>query len=202
FAILSAVVSTYRPYLMKDAIDLYIINKDIEGLLYFIMLIGAVLLVEVFLSFFVIFLANKIAQRVIRYLRVRLFNHIIKFRLAYFDRTPNGVLVTRSVSDIETIAEIFNNAILTLMVDTLRIIFIISIMYYMNLLVASAVVIILPLVIIITNLFQEALKKVYQGERNVIARINTYVQVRLSGMAIVQLFNRQEREFEGFISIN
>lgn len=202
FAILSAVVSTYRPYLMKDAIDLYILNKDVSGLLYFILLIGAVLMVEVLLSFAVIFLANKIAQRVIRYLRVRLFDHIIKFKLSYFDRTPNGVLVTRSVSDIETIAEIFNNGILTLMVDTLRVIFIISIMYYMNWMVASIVIIILPLMIIITNLFQKALKKVYQAERTVTAKLNTYVQERLSGMTIVQLFNRQEKEFEGFKSIN
>lgn len=202
FAILSAVVSTYRPYLMKDAIDVYILNRDVSGLLYFIFLIGGVLMIEVFLSFFVIFLANKMAQRVIRYLRVRLFNHIIKFRLAYFDKTPNGVLVTRSVSDIETIAEIFNNGILTLMVDTLRIIFIISIMYYMNWMVASIVIIILPMMIIITNLFQKALKKVYQAERNVTAKLNTYVQERLSGMSIVQLFNRQDREFEGFKSIN
>src|SRR5690606_10269013 len=102
----------------------------------------------------------------------------------------------------ETIAEIFNNGILTLMVDTLRIIFIISIMYYMNWMVASIVIVILPLMIIITNLFQKALKKVYQAERNVTARMNTYVQERLSGMSIVQLFNRQEREFEGFKSIN
>ncbi len=202
FAILSAVVSTYRPYLMKDAIDQYILNKDVPGLLYFILLIGAVLMVEVLLSFAVIFIANKIAQRVIRYLRVRLFDHIIKFKLSYFDRTPNGVLVTRSVSDIETIAEIFNNGILTLMVDTLRVIFIISIMYYMNWMVASIVIIILPLMIIITNLFQKALKKVYQAERTVTAKLNTYVQERLSGMTIVQLFNRQEKEFEGFKSIN
>ena len=202
FAILSAVVSTYRPYLMKDAIDQYILNHDVRGLFYFILLIGGVLIVEVLLSFSVIYLANKIAQRVIRFLRVRLFDHIIKFKLAYFDRTPNGVLVTRSVSDIETIAEIFNNGILTLMVDSLRIIFIISIMYYMNWMVASVVIIILPMMIIITNLFQKALKKVYQAERTVTAKLNTYVQERLSGMTIVQLFNREKREFEGFKSIN
>jgi len=201
-AILSAVVSTYRPYLMKDAIDKYILNSDTQGLINFLLIIAGVLIVEVALNFFVIFLANKIAQKVIRFLRVKLFDHIIKFKLAYFDRTPNGVLVTRSVSDIETIAEIFNNGILTLMVDALRMIFIISIMYYMNWLVASIVIIILPLMIVITNLFQKALKTVYQAERTVTAKLNTFVQERLTGITIVQLFNRQKKEFENFKVIN
>jgi ABC-type multidrug transport system fused ATPase/permease subunit len=201
-AILSAVVSTYRPYLMKDAIDGYILTKDMQGLWVFILIICGVLILEVFLSFSLIYLANMIAQKVVRFLRVRLFNHIIQFRLSYFDRTPNGILVTRSVSDIETIAEIFNNGILTLMVDTLRIVFIISVMYYMNWMVASIVIIILPLMIIITNQFQKVLKKVYQAERNVTAKLNSFVQERLTGMTIVQLFNRQEKEYAGFQSIN
>lgn len=201
-AILSAVVSTYRPYLMKEAIDGYILTKDMQGLWVFILIICGVLIVEVFLSFSLIYLANMIAQKVVRFLRVRLFNHIIQFRLSYFDRTPNGILVTRSVSDIETIAEIFNNGILTLMVDTLRIVFIISVMYYMNWMVASIVIVILPLMIIITNQFQKVLKKVYQAERNVTAKLNSFVQERLTGMTIVQLFNRQEKEYAGFQSIN
>ncbi|SMC76927.1 ABC transporter ATP-binding protein [Moheibacter sediminis] len=201
-AILSAIVSTYRPYLMKDAIDQYILLKDLPGLFQFIFIIVAVLIFEVILQFFVIFLANKIAQRVIKYLRVRLFNHIIRFKLGYFDRTPNGVLVTRSVSDIETIAEIFNNGILTLMVDALRIIFMISIMYYMNWSLATIVILILPLMVVITNLFQKALKKVYQAERTLTAKLNTFVQERLTGINIVQLFNRQAAEFENFKVIN
>jgi ATP-binding cassette subfamily B multidrug efflux pump len=201
-AIVSAIISTYRPYMMKDAIDQYILNKDVPGLMFFILLICGVLFLEVLFNFLVIFLANKIAQKVIKYLRVRLFNHIIKFRLAYFDRTPNGVLVTRSVSDIETIAEIFNNGILTLMVDALRMIIIISVMYYMNWMVASIVIVILPMMVVITNLFQKALKSVYQAERTVTAQLNTFVQERLSGMTIVQLFNRQKKEFEKFKLIN
>lgn len=202
FAILSAVVSTMRPYLVGQAVDKYISLKDLPGLFQFIFLIIAVIIFEVVLQFLVIFLANKIAQRVIRYLRVKLFNHIIKFKLAYFDRTPNGVLVTRSVSDIETIAEIFNNGVITLIVDGLRIIFIISMMYYMNWTLASIVIFILPLMIVVTNQFQKALKKVYQAERTITAQLNTFVQERLSGMTIVQLFNRQQSEFEKFKVLN
>lgn len=201
-AIISAFISTFRPYLMKDAIDLYILNKDLNGLFNFILIICGVLILEVFLNFSLIYLANKIAQKVIRYLRVKLFNHIIKFRLSYFDRTPNGIIVTRSVSDIETIAEIFNNGILTLMVDVLRIILIISMMYYMNWMVASIIIIILPLMIIITNQFQKVLKRVYQAERNLTAKLNSFVQERLTGMTIVQLFNREQKEYEKFRVIN
>lgn len=201
-ALLSAAVSTWRPYLMKDAIDKYILTKDVNGLILFILIICGVLVLEVTLSFFLIFLSNKIAQKVIKYLRVKLFNHLIKFKLSYFDRTPNGVLVTRSVSDIETIAEIFNNGILTLMVNGLQIIFIISVMYYMNWMVASIIIVILPMMFVITRLFQRVLKKVYQAERNLTAKLNAYVQERLTGMHIVQLFNRQQKEYNNFRKIN
>lgn len=201
-AILSAAVSTWRPYLIKEAIDGYILNHDLPGLFLFIIFICFILLLEVLLSFLLIFLSNKMAQKVIRFLRVKLFNHIINFKLSYFDRTPNGILVTRSVSDIETIAEIFNNGILTLMVNTLQIILIISVMYYMNWMVASIIIVILPLMVVITKLFQRVLKKVYQAERNLTAKLNSFVQERLTGMTIVQLFNRQKKEFESFKLIN
>src|SRR5690625_655766 len=193
-AIVGAFVSTFRPYLMKDAIDLYILNKDLNRLFNFILIICGVLILEVFLNFSLIYLANKIAQKVIRYLRVKLFNHIIKFRLSYFDRTPNGIIVTRSVSDIETIAEIFNNGILTLMVDMLRIILIISMMYYMNWMFAS--------MIIFTNHFQKVLNRFYQTERYLTAKLNSFVHYRLTGMTIVQLFNREQKEYEIFRVIN
>ncbi|MFA7616536.1 MAG: ABC transporter ATP-binding protein [Moheibacter sp.] len=201
-AILSAAVSTWRPYLMKEAIDGYILNRDLPGLFLYILFICGILFLEVVLSFFLIYLSNKIAQKVIRFLRVKLFNHIINFKLGYFDRTPNGILVTRSVSDIETIAEIFNNGVLTLMVNGLQIILIISVMYYMNWMVASIIIVILPMMIIITRLFQRVLKKVYQAERNLTAKLNAFVQERLTGMTIVQLFNRQQKEYESFKLIN
>lgn len=202
FAILSAIVSTIRPRLIGVAIDDYISLKDLPGLAQFIVVILLVIVFEVVLQFLVIFLANKIAQRVIRYLRVKLFNHIIRFKLSYFDRTPNGVLVTRSVSDIETIAEIFNNGVITLIVDGLRIIFIISVMYYMNWTLASIVIFILPLMIIITNQFQKALKSVYQAERTITAKLNSFVQERLSGITVVQLFNQQKSELQKFKLLN
>ncbi|MFV0305654.1 MAG: ABC transporter ATP-binding protein [Moheibacter sp.] len=208
-AILSAIVSSVRPYLIGTAIDTFFVLDEyrnpipnLEGLSIFLIFLGGILLLEILFNFSLIYLSNKIAQKVIRYLRVRLFNHIIKFKLSYFDRTPNGVLVTRSVSDIETIAEIFNNGILTLMVDMLRMIIIIGIMFYMNWVIASIVILILPLMIVITNLFQKALKNVYQAERTVTAKLNTFVQERLTGMSIVQLFNREEKELENFKDIN
>jgi len=201
-AILSAAVSTWRPYLMKEAIDGYILNRDLPGLFLYILFICGVLFLEVILSFFLIYLSNMIAQKVIRFLRVKLFNHITNFKLGYFDRTPNGILVTRSVSDIETIAEIFNNGVLTLMVNGLQIILIVSVMYYMNWMVASIIIVILPMMMIITRLFQRVLKKVYQAERNLTAKLNAFVQERLTGMTIVQLFNRQQKEYESFKLIN
>ena len=201
-AFLSSAVSIYRPYLTGDAIDEYIINHDSPGLQKQLILIGITLILEGILSFFLIYLANVVAQRVIRFLRVKLYNHLLTFKLGYFDKTPNGVLVTRSVSDIETIAEVFNDGILVILGDFLRIIFIVGMMYYMNWTLATVVILILPLMMVITRLFQKALKNVYQAERTYTANLNSFVQERLTGMNIIQLFNREKREYKKFVSIN
>ena len=175
-AVFSACFAVYRPYLTGNIIDDYIQTKDLPGLKYQIITLALVLIFEGILSFFMVYLANVVAQRVIRLLRVRLYNHLIKFKLGYFDKTPNGVLVTRSVSDIETIAEVFNDGILVMLGDVLKIVFIVFVMYWMNWVLATVVIIILPLMMIITRLFQKALKNVYQEERTIVAKLNTFVQ--------------------------
>ena len=201
-AIFSACFSVYRPYLTGDVIDNYILSKDLPGLKKEIIKLIVILIFESILAFFTVYLANVVAQRVIKALRVRLYNHLIRFKLAYFDRTPNGVLVTRSVSDVETIAEVFNDGILVLLGDALKIIFIVAMMYYMNWVLATIVIVILPLMMIITRYFQKALKNVYQDERTLVAKLNTFVQERLTGMNIIQVFNRQQAEYNKFVSIN
>ena len=201
-AVFSAIFSVYRPYLTGDVIDNYILNKDLPGLKIEIIKLILILIFEGILAFFTVYLANVVAQRVIRELRVRLYNHLIKFKLGYFDRTPNGVLVTRSVSDVETIAEVFNDGILVLLGDALKIIFIVGMMYYMNWVLATIVIVILPLMMIITRFFQKALKDVYQEERTLVAKLNTFVQERLTGMNIIQVFNRQQAEYNKFVAIN
>ena len=201
-AVFSACFSVYRPYLTGNIIDDYIQTKDLPGLQMQIVKLSLVLVFEGILSFFMVYLANVVAQRVIRLLRVRLYNHLIKFKLGYFDKTPNGVLVTRSVSDIETIAEVFNDGILVMLGDVLNIVFIVFVMYWMNWVLATVVIVILPLMMIITRLFQKALKNVYQEERTIVAKLNTFVQERLTGMNIIQVFNRQQAEYNKFVSIN
>ena len=201
-AVFSACFSVYRPYLTGDVIDNYILNKDLPGLKSEIIKLIVILVFEGILAFFTVYLANVVAQRVIRELRVRLYNHLIRFKLGYFDKTPNGVLVTRSVSDVETIAEVFNDGILVLLGDALKIIFIVTMMYYMNWVLATIVIIILPIMMLITRFFQKALKDVYQDERTLVAKLNTFVQERLTGMNIIQVFNRQDAEYKKFVSIN
>ncbi len=201
-AVFSACFSVYRPYLTGDIIDNYIQTKDLVGLKYQILKLALILVFEGVLSFFMVYMANVVAQQVICYLRVQLYNHLIRFKLGYFDKTPNGVLVTRSVSDIETIAEVFNDGILVLLGDALKIIFIVIVMYYMNWVLATIVIVILPLMMIITRLFQKALKNVYQEERTLVAQLNTFIQERLTGMNIIQVFNRQKAEYTKFVGIN
>ncbi|WP_313375558.1 ABC transporter ATP-binding protein [Chishuiella sp.] len=201
-AIFSACFSVYRPYLTGNIIDDYIQTKDLPGLKIQIIKLALILVFEGILSFFMVYLANVVAQRVIRLLRVRLYDHLIKFKLGYFDKTPNGVLVTRSVSDIETIAEVFNDGILVMLGDVLKIVFIVFVMYWMNWVLATVVIVILPLMMIITRFFQKALKNVYQEERTLVAKVNTFVQERLTGMNIIQVFNRQQAEYNKFVTIN
>lgn len=197
-----AFIGSYRPKFIKQAIDVDYKNKDYEGLVETLSWLGGLLLIEIILQFLFIYSANLLAEYVIKNLRTRLFKKIMGFKLSYFDTTPNGVIVTRSVSDLSTIAQIFNEGILVIMGDIQRIFFVVIAMYLMNWKLASIVILILPIMLLITVFFQRALKTVFQEERTQIANLNTFVQERLSGMNIVQLFNRERIEYRQFLNIN
>lgn len=201
-AVFLACIAAFRPILVGDAVDQSILNKDSKALLDVLLIIALLLFGEVLLQFFQIFFANLLAQNVIKTMRDNLYKKLVNFRLAFFDRTPNGVLVTRSVSDIETVAEVLNDGILVFMGDFTRIIFVTTFMFSENWKLSIIVLLILPLMVIVTRYFQKALKEVFQLERTLTARLNAFVQERLSGMNVVQLFNREESEYFKFRQIN
>lgn len=201
-AVFLSAVSSIRPLLTGKAIDQFILPKEPALLLQLCLWLGLILLAEIILQYIFILFSNIVAQDVIEKLRVNLFNKIINYRLAFFDKTPNGRLVTRSVSDIETISQVFTDGILVVLGDLLRIFFIMGTMFYTNWKLALVVIVILPLMVIITRIFQRSIKKTFTAERNQTSAFNSFVQERLSGMNIIQLFNREDSEYHKFTEIN
>ena len=202
-AVVLAFVSSYRPVLISNAIDVDILkNKSFEGLYQSLLFIFLLLLAEIGLQFLLVYASNFVAQNVIRGLRVQLYKKLIYFKSAFFDKTPLGVLVTRSVSDIETISTIFTDGILMVLGDILRIVFVVGVMYWINWELATIALFIFPVMILVTRIFQKAIKRAFSEERTQTANQNTFVQERLSGMMLVQVFNQQKKEYNNFFNIN
>jgi len=201
-AILLSLFSTLTPYLLKVTVDDYIRPKDYQGMIFFVCLMFITLLLEVIFQFLFVFYANWLGQKVIKDLRVKLFNKIIYFKMAYFDKTAVGRLVTRSVSDIETVASIFSQGLFMIIADLLKMILVILVMLYVDWRLSIIVFSILPVIVYATRLFQKSMKKAFEEVRIQVANLNSFVQERISGIKIVQLFNRQKIEYTNFVSIN
>jgi ABC-type multidrug transport system fused ATPase/permease subunit len=202
FAILLSVFAALRPYLLKQTVDSYIQPKDQEGLLWYAVLMGIILLFEVFSQFYFVYWANWLGQDIIKDIRTKLFNHMLTFRMKYFDNAPVGQLVTRSVSDIEQIARIFSQGLFMIISDLLKMIVVLGFMFYMNWRLTWIVILAMPILVYATRVFQQKMQLAFEEVRNQVANMNTFVQERVTGMKIVQLFNREDIEFEKFKEIN
>ena len=187
--ILLALVSLLNPFLIKETVDKYITEKDNEGLINNIILMLAVILVEVLLRFTFIYFANWVGQHIVRDLRAKIFRHILQFKMSYFDKNSVGKLVTRVVSDIKTIAAFFASGVFTIVSDILQMFAIAALMFILNWKLALIALAVLPILIYATRVFQQAIKATFQEVRNQVANLNGFVQERVTGMKIVQLFN-------------
>ena len=201
-AILLSVSSTLTPYLLKVTVDDYITPKDYTGMQLFVGLMLVTLLLEVLFQFLFVFYANWLGQKVIKDLRVKLFDKIIHFKMTYFDKTAVGRLVTRAVSDIETIASIFSQGLFMIIADLLKMILVIVVMLYVNWRLSLIVFSVLPVILYATRLFQKSMKKAFEEVRLQVANLNSFVQERISGIKIVQLFHREKIEYDNFVAIN
>ncbi|MFY7845766.1 ABC transporter ATP-binding protein [Chryseobacterium gambrini] len=202
-SIFLAIVSTYRPYLTMEVVDNDITKlKDKALMLKHIYLLIGLVFTETILNFFLVYFSNFISQNVIRDIRERLYNKLIYFKTSFFDKTPIGQLVTRVVGDVETIATVYTDGFLMVFGDVLRIIFVLVMMFSTNVHLSYITLAILPLMVVITRFFQKRLKKAFGDERNWTSNQNSFVQERLAGMPIIQVFNRQEAEFKKFDDIN
>ena len=203
FAVITtAFLSAYRPYLLKEAVKDFTTNKNEDTLLYFTLLMLVVLIAEVILQVLFIYFANWIGQHIIRDMRAKIFRHILQFKMSYFDTTSVGKLVTRVVSDIETIASSFSQGLFMIISDILKMLVVIVVMLLMNWQLALIALAVLPILIYATKLFQIAIKSTFQEVRTQVANLNGFVQERVTGMNIVQLFSREKIEYEKFMEIN
>lgn len=202
-SVILAIVSTYRPYLTMEVVDNDITRlKDKALMMKHIYLLVGLVCAETILNFFLVYFSNFISQNVIRDIRERLYNKLIYFKTSFFDKTPIGQLVTRAVGDVETIATVYTDGFLMVFGDVLRIIFVLVMMFSTNVHLSYITLAILPLMVVITRFFQKRLKKAFGDERNWTSNQNSFVQERLAGMPIIQVFNRQESEFKKFDDIN
>jgi ATP-binding cassette, subfamily B, multidrug efflux pump len=200
--ILLAIIAPLRPYLIQYTIDEHVLNSDSKGLLFYICLLLALLIVQTIIQYYHSYLSNFIGQMAIKDIRIKLFAHLQRLRVAYFDKTPIGQLVTRVISDLETIADVFSGGLVNIIGDLLQIISIFIVMFYIDWKVALVVISVIPLLVLATYIFKEKIKVAFNDVRNRVAQLNVFLQEHISGMMIVQLFARENQEFEKFQSIN
>lgn len=197
-----AVVSVVRPLLIQYAVNENIASKDELGLFQITIWLIAVLIVETILQYVFTYYGNLVGQNIIKDIRNEVFQHVLNFKSKYFDKTPIGRLVTRTVSDIETVAEMFSAGILVIVGDLLKIIFAVICMFYINWDLAIITLVPIPILLIGTSMFKRAIKDAFQEVRNQVSILNTFVQEHITGMSIVQIFNREKIESELFADIN
>lgn len=200
--ILLSFFAAARPYILKLTIDEGVIPKDSNALLYYVLLMFGVLGIEVLLEFTFIYFSNWVGQHIIKDIRTKIFRHILQFKMAYFDKNAVGKLVTRVVSDIETISAFFTQGVFKITSDLLKMLVVIVIMLFINWQLALITLSVLPILIYATKRFQIAIKATFQEVRNQVANLNSFVQERVTGMKIVQLFNREKIEYDNFKEIN
>ena len=201
-AIMLSFLGPLRPMLINYAIDNYIIIQNKEKLLDITTLLLALLFFEGFIQFFYIYLSTWIGQHVIQDLRAKIFKHILSLKMKYFDNTPIGTLVTRAVSDIETIADIFSQGLLVIIAELLKLVVVITMMFYTDWRLAIIAMLTIPILLVATAWFKRNIKASFQDVREQVSQLNTFVQEHIVGMNIVQIFNREEAEYKKFKTIN
>jgi len=197
-----AIFGALRPLVLQQAIDNNIAKQDADGFLVYIIAMLVLLILEVSTQLLFIYYATWLGQSVVRDIRVKLFRHILGFKMKYYDNSSVGVLITRAVTDMERIADIFGQGLFMIFSDILKMIFVGGVMIYVNWRLSIIVFLTLPIVVFATKIFQKYMKKAFEEVRNEVSNLNSFVQERVTGMKILQLFTREQIEFENFKTIN
>lgn len=201
-SVVFAFISPVRAILTQYTVDHFIVNPDLQYLAFMVAVMTGVLIFEALVQFSNEYLAGWLGQTIVRDMRIKLFKHINLLHLKFFDKTPIGTLVTRVVSDMEAIADIFSEGLLVILGDLFKLIVIIGVMFYTNWKLAFISLSVFPMLMVGATIFKNGVNKAFNDVRTQIAQLNTFVQEHLTGMSIVQLFNREETEIKKFKEIN
>lgn len=196
------VLGPTRPILIQYTLDRHVANNDYNSMVVVMIILLVLLLVQAFAQYVHTYVSGWLGQQVIRDIRAKLYSHIISLRLKFFDKTPIGRLVTRTISDVETLADVFSEGLAAMAGDLLQIVFILGFMFYEDWRLALLSLSTLPLLLISTYVFKEKIKVAFNDVRNAVANLNTFVQEHITGMNIVQIFASEDREFQKFQDIN
>lgn len=200
--ILLAVLAPLRPLLIKYTLDNYILKSQYSGLVTLTLIMLLLLVVQGVVQYSHTLLTNTLGQSAIRDLRINVFNHITKLRLKYFDKTPIGQLITRTVSDLETISDIFSEGLIVIIGDILQVAAILAVMFYTDWELTLVVLLPMPLLVLATSIFQKSIKSAFQQVRTEVSNLNTFLQEHITGIAIIQYFARESQEYRKFHNIN
>ncbi|MEM8967412.1 MAG: ABC transporter ATP-binding protein [Bacteroidota bacterium] len=200
--ILIALLAPAVPFFVQQTIDEYILVSDYPGLVNMVGLLIGLIAVQGIVQYLHTYLSGWIGQSVVRDIRVKLYRHLLSLRLRFFDRTPIGRLVTRNISDIETLSDIFSQGVAAIIGDILQIIVILGVMFYIDWKLTLVSLSTLPLLILSTYVFKEKVKVAFNEVRNAVSNLNSFVQEHITGMSIVQIFSSEKREYERFREIN
>ena len=191
-----------RPVLIQWTLDNDVAAGDYNGMLWMMVLLVGLLIIQSLAQYVHTYMSGWMGQQVIRDIRTRLYQHLISLRLRFFDKTPIGRLVTRTISDVETLADVFSEGLAAMVSDLLQLIFILAFMFYQDWRLALLSLATLPLLLISTYIFKEKIKVAFNDVRNAVANLNTFVQEHITGMNVVQIFGSEKREFDKFKTIN
>ncbi|EPR72541.1 ABC transporter, ATP-binding protein [Winogradskyella psychrotolerans RS-3] len=197
-----AIFGAFRPYVLKEAIDVKIANKEYNGFVIYMVIMLALLIFEVISQLLFIYYASWLGQSVVKDIRVKLFKHMLKFKMTYFDKSSVGVLITRAVTDMERIADIFGEGLFMIFSDILKMIVVAGFMSFINLKLSLIVFVTMPIVLFATKIFQKYMKIAFEDVRTEVSNLNSFVQERVTGMKILQLFTRETTEYKKFKAIN
>lgn len=197
-----AIFGALRPYVLQQAIDEHVALKNYNGFMYFIIIMLVLLILEVVCQLLFIYYASWLGQSVVKDIRVKLYKHMLSFKMKYFDNSSVGVLITRAVTDMERIADIFGEGLFMIASDILKMAVVGGFMVWMNWKLSLIVFVTLPIMVFATKIFQKYMKRAFEEVRNEVANLNSFVQERITGMKILQLFTREDTEYKNFTIIN
>tara|TARA_Y100000739_G_scaffold45251_1_gene34873 strand:- start:7901 stop:9670 length:1770 start_codon:yes stop_codon:yes gene_type:complete len=197
-----SIFGALRPVVLKKVVDENLTAQISEGFLYYITIIGLLLILEVFSNYLFIYYASWLGQSVVKDIRVKLFDHILNFKMKYYDKSSVGILITRTVTDMERIADIFGQGLFMILSDILKMLIVGIVMILMNWELSIIVFFTLPIILIATKIFQKYMKMAFDEVRTEVANLNSFVQERVTGMKVLQLFAREEIEYLKFKEIN